>query len=110
MKDQTLIFTKSPGVCNRDSRRRNIFHASVLETPIHFWRAGLTWESSLELVLYIVRREIPFQHPGCGNVTSNVPRVSREAVLYRDESTLRAGKRAMSKPEQKNVSSMKVLM
>lgn len=42
MKDQALIFTKSAGMYSRDSRRTDVFHASVLETAFHVWIKDLT--------------------------------------------------------------------
>lgn len=33
IEDQALINTKSLGVCNRDLRRRELFHASLSEEP-----------------------------------------------------------------------------
>lgn len=35
VEDQAPIYTKSPEVCNRDLRRRDLFHASVSETATY---------------------------------------------------------------------------
>lgn len=41
IEDQALIHAKSPGVHNRESCRKDLFHASVPEIAIHVWRNGL---------------------------------------------------------------------
>lgn len=33
---QALTYTRTPGVYNRDPRRRDLFHVSVAERTIHF--------------------------------------------------------------------------
>lgn len=46
----------------------------------------------------------------CVNVMSNIRRLSRKEVLYRDEGSSRAGQRAVWRPEQKDISRMKEIV
>lgn len=50
VEDQTLLCTKIRGVYNRDSRRKDLFYASVLEMGTHFWRKGATWDTMPQTV------------------------------------------------------------
>lgn len=62
------------------------------------------------MVDYNASGEIACGHPGWTNVMMNIPRVPREEVLYRSEGRGSRGRRAMWRPEQKNVSWMKDLV
>lgn len=95
VEKQALIYTTSLWMCNRDPRRKDLSVVSVLESAIHFSRKGLTWSRLLEIENYNACGESPSQHPGCANVMTNIPRMLRKQVLYRDEPTSRAKKRAM---------------
>lgn len=63
----------------------------------------------LQLADYNETGDILCQHPGWTSKTTNIPLVPREEDLYRNKATESREKRAMWKPEQKNVSWMKDL-
>lgn len=70
--DLALIYTKSPGVYNHDPRPRDLFRASVSETVLPFWRKGLTKESSIMMVGFNERSEIPSQLSMWANLMSKI--------------------------------------
>lgn len=64
-ESQDSTYTKSFGVCSRDSRRIDLFYASMSDIAIHFQRKLLERKSSLEMAGYSVGAETAFQH-ACG--------------------------------------------
>lgn len=93
IEDQAFMYTNSPRTYKRDSCRRDLFHAFLSERAVQFWRKDLTLESSLETVDYSVRGETLSKHLRWENVMSNIPRLPRNEMLYRDERTPKAKSR-----------------
>lgn len=99
-----LIYTECWVLYDRDSRRRDLWHASVSVPAIHFSKRDLTWDRSLLIVDYNVRRETPSHHLGSAAVMSTISRVTSEEGQYRDETPPKAAKRAGKEPEQTRMS------
>lgn len=62
------------------------------------------------MVDYNVESKIKSQHPEWTKVMSKIPRVPKKKMLYQDEGTSRARRRAMWRPQQKNVFYIKDLV
>lgn len=62
VENQTLTYNRSREVCNRSSRRKDLFHASLSEKAVHYWKKVLTWNSLLEMVRKATGGEIWSQH------------------------------------------------
>lgn len=107
IEDETLTDMKRLGMYSRNPRERRPLHKLLSETPICFQRKGVTWESALERVEYNEGNETLCQHPDWAFVMSSITRVPRKEVLYRDYGAPGTGRRAVWRPERKNMSCMK---
>lgn len=63
VEDQALSYIKQSGDYSRDPRRQYLFHASVWEIEIQFWKIGATWNTMLQLVNKKATGDIAYQHP-----------------------------------------------
>lgn len=61
-EDQALLFTKCPRVYSRDSRRKSLLYASVLEMRIYFWRKEATGDKVLQVASYEATENIVCHH------------------------------------------------
>lgn len=96
--EKVLTYTRSPKVYDRNSRRRNEFHASASKQAIHFWRISLARSSSLEMVSHKGSSKVPPQHPGWANWMMIIPQLPKRGV-YRDGPNSEARKRTIQRPE-----------
>lgn len=103
MEDLVLLYIKSPGVYNCDFCRRHLFQASVLKIGTKFWRKTTTWDTMLQMIDYSATADIAYGHPGWTNVMKDIKRVPDEGTPYWSEGMESRGKRAVRRPEQKNV-------
>lgn len=110
VKDQTLIYTRSPVVYSRDPSRKDVFRKSVSERATCSWREDLTVKNLLGSVNYNTSGETTSQQPERANVKKIVSRLQGEKELYQEKPTSRAEKRAIWRSEQKIFSQMSDLL
>lgn len=62
VKNQSFVCVYGPGVYKRDSRRRDLFYASVSEKSVHFGRRGKPFDTMLQMVSYNAIGEVACHH------------------------------------------------
>lgn len=105
---KALYNVRPPDIYHGDLGETFLYHISVAECTIHFWRK-LPDTEMLQRVDYNAQREVPSGHLGFTNVVTNISCLLRDEILWHDDHS-ESGRKPMVNPEQNGISLMKELV
>lgn len=77
-----LICTQAPGNVYQDSRTKRLYHTSVVENVVHFWRKGSSLLQAIDNVNYDAPREMYRMHQVWKALMTNIPGRSQQKRVY----------------------------
>lgn len=79
MKD--LHYVREPEISQRDLRVKLLYHISVTNCALKFWRKGIAGADMFPNVDYNAQQDEASSNPNFTNVANNIPRLSTDEIL-----------------------------
>lgn len=109
MEQKSLVYVRHKRNYQQHPSKNSLYHVSMTEHALHFWRLGGDHEQLLARLDYRSVPPFPSEFAMNTNVMTNVPRLSHAETVYDDEPGGSSRSRKL-RPEQKPVDLMRAIL